>query len=68
MKKMNCFFANLTPLAGKWVSLGVDLHHRNCTTAVGKPIGKALDSNFGGIGERSGVQVAIQHSQGQTNF
>ena len=43
MKKMNCFFANLTPLAGKWVSLGVDLHHQNCTTAVGKPTDKALE-------------------------
>ena len=41
-KKDELFFANLTTLAGKWVSLGVDLHHRNCTTAVGKPTDKAL--------------------------
>jgi hypothetical protein len=41
-EKDELFFANLTTLAGKSISLGVDLHHRNCTTAVGKPTDKAL--------------------------
>ena len=41
-EKDELFFANLTTLAGKWVGLGVDLHHQNHTTAVGKPTDKAL--------------------------